>query len=167
MQVPVGMAAPGTMLDLAALHILATSTLNRLAAEYPGGQWDPRRMRPNMIIDAGADLPGEEDEWFGCDLHLGDEAVIHVVGPTPRCVMTTVAQPGLPRDPGVLKAIAGIGRRQIGTLGQFACAGSYAEVVTPGVVRRGDAVTVERVEPREGALAATISMMSAAMATGD
>ncbi|PRC47592.1 hypothetical protein C6A85_84160 [Mycobacterium sp. ITM-2017-0098] len=124
-------------------------------------------MRPNMIIDAGSEIPGEEDEWFGCDLTLGGDAVIHVVGPTPRCVMTTVAQPGLPRDPGVLKAIAGIGRREIGTLGQFACAGSYAEVVTPGVVRSGDAVTVERVEPREGALAATISMMSAAMAAGD
>lgn len=167
MQIPVGMAAPGTMLDLAALHILATSTLNGLAAEYPGGAWDPRRMRPNMVIEAGTDTPDDEDEWFGCDLHLGDDAVIHVVGPTPRCVMTTVAQPGLPRDLGVLKAIAGIGRRQIGTLGQFACAGSYAEVVTSGAVRRGDAVTVERVEPREGALAATISMMSAAMATGD
>jgi uncharacterized protein YcbX len=164
MQIPVGMAAPGTMLDLAALHILTTSTLNQLAAVYPDGSWDPRRMRPNMVIDAGADLPGEEDEWFGCDLKVGADAVIHVVGPTPRCVMTTLPQPGLPRDSGVLKAIAGIGRRQIGTLGQFACAGSYAEVVTPGVVRRGDPVAVERVEPREGALAATISMMSAAMA---
>lgn len=167
MQIPVGMAAPGTLLDLAAMHILTTSTLSRLAAEYPGGEWDPRRMRPNMIIDAGSETPGEEDEWYGCDLTLGDGAVIHVVGPTPRCVMTTVAQPGLPRDPGVLKAIAGIGRREIGTLGQFACAGSYAEVVSPGVVRRGDPVTVERVEPREGALAATISLMSAAMAAGD
>lgn len=167
LQIPVGMAAPGTMLDLAALHILASSTLNRLAGEYPGGDWDPRRMRPNMIIDAGPETPDEEDEWFGCDLHLGDEAVIHVVGPTPRCVMTTVAQPGLPRDAGVLKAIAGIGSRRIGSLGQFACAGSYAEVVTPGVVRRGAAVTIERVEPRDGALAATISMMSAAMAAED
>jgi uncharacterized protein YcbX len=167
MQIPVGMAAPGTMLDLAALHILTAATLHRLAAEYPGGDWDPRRLRPNMIIDAGPEAPAEEDEWFGCDLQLGDDAVIHVVGPTPRCVMTTVAQPGLPRDSGVLKAIAGIGRREIGALGQFACAGSYAEVVTPGVVRRGDAVTVERVEPREGALAATISLMSAAMAAGD
>ncbi|PRC51709.1 sulfurase, partial [Mycobacterium sp. ITM-2017-0098] len=71
------MAAPGTMLDLAALHILTTSTLSKLAAEYPGGQWDPRRMRPNMIIDAGSEIPGEEDEWFGCDLTLGGDAVIH------------------------------------------------------------------------------------------
>jgi uncharacterized protein len=165
MQVPVAMAAPGTMLDLAALHILSVSTLRRLAAEYPSGEWDPRRMRPNMLIDAD-EQPADEDEWFGCDLHLGAEAIIHVVGPTPRCVMTTLAQPGLPKDAGVLKTIASVGRKQIGGVGQFACAGSYAEVVSTGVVRRGDPVRIERVQPRQGALAATIDMMTAAFASG-
>jgi hypothetical protein len=103
---------------------------------------------------------------MGCDMHVGAEAVIHVVGPTPRCVMTTLGQPDLPRDPGVLKKIASIGRKDIGPLGQFACVGSYAEVVTPGVVRRGDPVRIERVQPRQGALAATIDMMTAALAAG-
>jgi hypothetical protein len=165
MQVPVAMAAPGTLLDLAALHIVSVNTLNRLKAEYPAGEWDPRRMRPNMLIDAG-DEPADEDEWLGCDLHVGAEAVIHVVGPTPRCVMTTLAQPGLSKDAGVLKTIAGVGRKQIGGLGQFACAGSYAEIVAPGVVRRGDSIGIERVQPRQGALAATIDMMTAAFAAG-
>jgi uncharacterized protein len=55
-----------------------------------------------MLIDAGGE-PADEDEWLGCDLHLGADAIIHVVEPTPT------------------------------PLGQFACAGSYAEVVTPGV----------------------------------
>jgi hypothetical protein len=164
-QFPVAMAAPGTLLDLAALHILAANTLRRLTAEYPSSDWDPRRLRPNMLIDAG-DTPADEDEWIGCDLHLGDDTVIHVVGPTPRCVMTTLAQAGLPRDPGVLKTIAGIGLKQIEPLGQFACAGSYAEVVTPGVVRRGDQVRIERVQPREGVLAATIDTIAAAFAAG-
>jgi uncharacterized protein YcbX len=122
-------------------------------------------MRPNVLVDAG-DEPADEDEWMGCDLQIGAEAVIHVVGPTPRCVMTTLAQPGLPKDPGVLKTIAGVGRKQIGGLGQFACAGSYAEVVTPAVVRRDDPIRIERVQPRQGALAATIDMMTAALAAG-
>lgn len=164
-QFPVAMAAPGTLLDLAALHILAASTLRRLAAGYPSGEWDPRRMRPNMLIDDG-DKPADEDEWMACDLHLGADAVIHVVGPTPRCVMTTLAQPGLPRDPGILKTIASIGRKDVEPLGQFVCAGSYAEVVTPGVVRTGDPVRIERVEPRKGALASTIDMMTAALGGG-
>jgi uncharacterized protein YcbX len=161
-QIPVAMAAPGTLLDLAALHVMAASTLRKLAAEHRDGDWDPRRFRPNMLIDGG-EQPGDEDEWLSCDLHLGAEAVIHVVGPTPRCVMTTLAQPGLPRDPMVLKAIARVGRKQVDPLGQFACAGSYGEVVTPGVVRRGDAVRIERVEPRQGAVAAMNEMLGAAL----
>ncbi len=54
---PVATAAPGTLLDLAPLHLLPASTLARLAAEYPAGDWDVRRLRPNMVIDAGPDLP--------------------------------------------------------------------------------------------------------------
>ncbi|MGH3674203.1 MAG: MOSC domain-containing protein [Mycobacterium sp.] len=164
-QFPVAMAAPGTMLDLAALHVLAASTLRRLAGEHPEGDWDPRRMRPNMLIDDVGE-PADEDDWLGCDLHIGTEAVVHVVGPTPRCVMTTLAQPGLPRDGAVLKTIARVGLKQIGAVGQFACVGSYAEVVTPGVVRRGDPVRIERVQPRQGALSATMEMMAAALSAG-
>lgn len=164
-QIPVAMAAPGTMLDLAAMHVLATSTLRRMADAHPDGQWDPRRMRPNILIDDGAE-PGDEDDWLGCDVHIGDEAVVHIVGPTPRCVMTTLPQPGLPKDSDVLKTVARVNMKEMGSLGQFPCAGSYAEVVVPGVVRSGDAIRFERVAPRKGALAATIETMSAALAPG-
>ena len=144
--IPVAMAAPGTMLDLAAMHVLATSTLRRLADEHPDGKWDPRRMRPNILIDDSAE-PGNEDDWLGCDVHIGEQAVVHIVGPTPRCVMTTLAQPGLPKDSAILKTVARVNLKEMGALGQFACAGSYAEVVTPGVVRRGDPIRFERVSP--------------------
>lgn len=163
--IPVAMAAPGTMLDLAAMHVLATSTLQRMADAHPDGVWDPRRMRPNILIDDTAE-PGDEDDWLGCDVHIGEQAVVHIVGPTPRCVMTTLAQPGLPKDSDVLRTVARLNMKEMGALGQFPCAGSYAEVVTPGAVRRGDPIRFERVEPRKGALAATIEMMTAALAPG-
>ncbi len=163
MSIPAAMAAPGTMLDLAAMHVLATSTLRRMADAHPDGNWDPRRMRPNILIDDSAD-PGDEDDWLGCDVHIGEQAVVHIVGPTPRCVMTTLPQPGLPKDSNVLKTVARVNMKEMGALGQFPCAGSYAEVVAPGVVRRGDPIRFERVEPRKGALAATIDMMTAALA---
>jgi len=165
LQIPVAMAAPGTLLDLAALHVLATSTLQRLAAAHPDGDWDPRRMRPNFLIDDGDD-PGDEDDWLGCDVHIGEQAVVHIVGPTPRCVMTTVPQPGLSKDTDILRTVARLNLKEMGALGQFACAGTYAEVVTPGVVRRGDPIRFARVQPRKGALAATIDMMTAALAGG-
>ncbi|RAV08936.1 sulfurase [Mycolicibacterium sp. GF69] len=142
----VGMAAPGTLLDIGPLHVLSARTLRGLAAEYPAGDWDPRRLRPNLLIDDGGDL-GEEDDWLNCDLHLGAEAVAHVFMPVPRCAMTTLPQPGLPRDLDVLQTIARVGRKQVGSMGQFPCAGSYAKVVRPGVVHTGDPVFLRRVEP--------------------
>ena len=163
--IPAAMAAPGTLLDLAAMHVLATSTLQRMADAHPDGQWDPRRMRPNILIDDSPE-PGDEDDWLGCDVHIGEQAVVHIVGPTPRCVMTTLPQPGLPKDSNVLKTVARVNMKEMGVLGQFPCAGSYAEVVTPGVVRRGDPIRFEHVQPRKGALAATIDMMTAALAAG-
>ena len=163
--IPAAMAAPGTLLDLAAMHVLATSTVARMADAHPDGQWDPRRMRPNILIDDSAE-PGNEDDWLGCDVHIGGQVVVHIVGPTPRCVMTTLAQPGLVKDSNVLKTVARVNMKEMGALGQFPCAGSYAEVVSPGAVRRGDSIRFERVEPRKGALAATIEMMTAALAAG-
>ena len=162
---PVAMAAPGTLLDLAAMHVLATSTLRRMTDAHPGGVWDPRRMRPNILIDDTAD-PGDEDDWLGCDLHIGDEAVVHIVGPTPRCVMTTLPQPGLRKDSDILKTVANLNMKDLGPLGRLPCAGSYAEVVTPGGVRSGDPIRFERVEPRKGALATMIETMTATLAAG-
>ncbi len=162
--IPAAMAAPGTLLDLAAMHVLATSTLAWMADAHPDGEWDPRRMRPNILIDDSAE-PGNEDDWLGCDLHIGEQVVVHIVGPTPRCVMTTLAQPGLAKDSNVLKTVAKMNMKEMGALGQFPCAGSYAEVVAPGAVHRGDPIRFERVEPRKGALAATIEMMTAALSS--
>lgn len=136
-----GHAAPGAMLDLAGLHILAASTLHTLASEHPSGEWDPQRMRPNILV--AGDAPVDEAQWLGCDLHIGTEAVARIAGPTPRCVMTTLAQPGLGRDPGILRAIAAVGAKPAGVVGEFACAGLYADVVRPGTVRIGDSVHFE------------------------
>ncbi len=143
--------------DLAQVHVLATSTLRRLGDDHPGGKWEPRRMRPNILVEDG-DLLEREDDWLGCDVYLGEQAVVHLVLPTPRCVMTTLAQPGLPKDAFVLKTIARFGLKDLATFGQSACAGWYADIVTPGIVRRGDPIRVQRVQPRKGALAATIDV---------
>ena len=147
---------PGRLVDLAPVHVLAASTLRRLAAAYPDGDWDPRRLRPNILIDD--DPAGEgEDGWLSCDLHIGADAVLHVVTPTARCVTTTLAQGDLPRDRNVLRTLARVGRRQVGSLGEFLCAGSYAEVVTGGTIRTGDPVRIERVPPRGGVIADAIN----------
>jgi uncharacterized protein YcbX len=168
--IPTGIAAPGTLLDLAALHVLAGSTLRALAAQHPAGRWDVRRFRPNILLDdgGGGGEPGRtddyvEDGWIGSDLCLGEQVRIHVVAPTPRCVMPNLAQDDLERDPGILRAVARANRRGLGELGKFACLGAYAEVVTPGVVRVGDRVTVEPTTAQGSALGDAVAMIAAGM----
>jgi uncharacterized protein len=153
----VAMAAPETLADFAPVHVLAISALEQLAAEYPAAVWDPRRFRPNVLIDDTGQGDGV-DGWLDHDLGLGAEVVLHVVIPTSRCVMTTRAQGELPRDPAILRTLARSRRRDIGPLGEMPALGSYAEVVTPGVVRHGDPVRVEWVEPRHGVLAAALEI---------
>jgi uncharacterized protein len=54
--------------------------------------------------------------------------------PCPRCVMTTVSQGDLPKDPDVLKTIV---QRNGGNVGVL------ASVARGGRIRRGDAVVLE------------------------
>jgi uncharacterized protein YcbX len=143
--------------DLAHVHLLAASTLSQLADEHSEGGWDPRRMRPNVLVDDHG-MAATEDDWLSCNVHLGEQAVVHLAISTPRCVMTTLPQPGLPKDAAILKAIARLGLKDLPFFGQSACAGWYADIVSPGVVRRGDPIGVERVAPRKGAIAATINL---------
>jgi uncharacterized protein YcbX len=155
----VAMAAPETLADFAPLHLLAVSALAQVAAEHPVGVWDPRRFRPNVLIDDVGQHDGTEG-WLGCNVHLGAQVVVHAVIPTPRCVMTTRAQGELPRDPAILRTLARSRRRDVGPFGESPAIGSYAEVVAPGVVRQGDPVRVERVEPRHGALATALQAIT-------
>ena len=53
--------------DLAHVHLLAASTLSQLAVEHPEGGWDPRRMRPNVLVDDRG-LAAAEDDWLSCDV---------------------------------------------------------------------------------------------------
>lgn len=144
---------PGVLVDLAPVHLAATGTLRWLADRHPDGDWDARRFRPNLLVDAE---PDAEDGWLGCDLHVGAEVLLHVVMPTPRCIVTTRAQPGMARDQKILRTITRDRQRDVPVRGDSPSVGAYADVVQPGVVRTGDAVRVEHVPPRRGAIAAAL-----------
>ena len=140
-QLPLGMGAPpGTFFDLAVLHVLTTATLDRLRELAPAGTFDVRRYRPNVLVDIG-EGGFVEDGWVGRTVALGG-AEMSVTMPTMRCVMTTLPQQGLPRDRETLRAIATHNRRTIAGLGEWACAGVYGDVSTPGRVQVGDPVSV-------------------------
>ena len=65
------------------------------------GSWDPRRFRPNVLLDGEG-----EDSLVGSSVTLGG-ATLDVVMRIERCVMTTRAQAGgIERDLDVLRTIA-------------------------------------------------------------
>lgn len=122
-----------TFFDLAFLHILSTSTIDALRAAYPAGRFEARRFRPNILVDAGTEAFAE-NAWIGKTIAVGDEVRLAITGPCPRCVMTTLAQADLPKDPGILRTAV----QQNG-----ANVGVYAEVLQGGWVRQGDRIRVE------------------------
>ena len=137
-----GLAAPpGSFFDLAPVHLVTTSSLDELAKRQPQTEFAVQRFRPNFVIEAPAD-GFVENGWVGVDVRLGSDAALNVMMPTMRCVMTTLAQGDLPDDGGVLRAAVAHNRIEISGLGEWACVGAYASVVTAGEVCVGDAVKV-------------------------
>jgi len=134
------MAAPGSFLDLAPIHLVTTASLAEFGRRAPDSEFATARFRPNFVID-GADDGFPENDWVGTDVHLG-AATVNVMMPTMRCVMTTMAQGDLPEDRGVLRAASTHNRVEISGLGKWACVGAYAGVVAPGEVAAGDAVSL-------------------------
>jgi uncharacterized protein YcbX len=140
---PLALGAPaGTFFDYGPLHMLTTATLDYLQAHYPAGRLEPRRFRPNLLL---APPPGAsglvEHGWLGQALAIG-ELALRVIDPTPRCLVPTLAQGDLPRDPGILRALAEHSSAPSVTLAPgvvfAAVAGVYAAVTGPGAVRLGD-----------------------------
>lgn len=130
--------------DLYAVSVLSTSTLQQMNALQPGSIFDARRFRMNII----AETPEEgfpENAWVGQTLAVGDAVRIEVSQPDARCVMTTLAQEELPRDPAILSGLAKHNRLAVGGKGRYPCAGVYARVLGGGAVEIGDPVRV--VEP--------------------
>jgi uncharacterized protein YcbX len=139
-----GLASPvpvGSFFDLFPLSVLTTSTLDRLNELRPESRFDERRFRMNLIIrtkEAGF----VENDWIGRVLAIGEAVRLNVALPDPRCVMTTLAQDELPKATDVLRTLARYNRVQVGTAGQFPCAGVYAVVETRGSLRPNDRVTL-------------------------
>jgi uncharacterized protein len=141
----VGMFAPGgTFFDTSTLHVLPTSSLETLARAHPDGQWDRRRFRPNIVVelDRPPDDGFAENDWVGQSLALGAGTQVAVLAPMPRCVMTTVPQGDLPRDPLILRTLAEQNRRDFEGRGSYACVGALANVSQPGRLAVGDEVSL-------------------------
>ena len=116
-------------MDDGAVHVVTTASMRWLAEMLPDASIDPRRFRPNIVVECEANGLIERS-WLGKTLQIGT-VLLRIEKPTERCVMTTKAIEELPDDTRVLK-----------TLGQHNDAkfGAYASVERSGVIALNDAV---------------------------
>jgi uncharacterized protein len=125
----------GTFFDCAMVHLLTTATLDRLRELYPQGRFEVRRFRPNIVLQLASDEKGfAENAWVGHTLAIGTAVRLNITGPCGRCVMTTLAQGDLSKDPGILRTAAQHNQVNVGV---------YAAVARSGSIRRGDPARIE------------------------
>lgn len=125
----------GTFFDAAMVHLVTTSTLARLHELYPQGRFEIPRFRPNIVVKPGGTEDGfVESDWIGRVLAIGDEVRLQIIESCGRCVMTTLAQNDLPKDPGILRTAVQHHQGHVGV---------YASVARGGTIRRGDRVELK------------------------
>jgi uncharacterized protein YcbX len=112
------------------LHLLTTASQAALGARNPAARFDVRRFRPNLLIDTAATEGLVENEWCGKMLRIAS-ARIKVEIPCVRCVMPTLPQADLPKDPSVLRTIVRDAAQNFG---------AYATVTSPARLTVGDEV---------------------------
>ena len=121
---------PQTFFDIAVIHLLTTSTIDRLRELYPEGRFEVRRFRPNIVVESASEEKDFiENSWVNMKLKIGEEIELKVIGPCTRCVMTTLPQGDLPKDLGILRTVAKYNQVH---------AGVYASVHRGGTIHRGD-----------------------------
>jgi uncharacterized protein YcbX len=119
------------------VSIVSSASVDELGRHLdPAQPVDARRFR--MLLEVAGARPHEEDEWMDRDVRIG-EVVVRVNAFDPRCVITT-QDPGTGlRDIPTLHTIKGYRGLRDGKHIDF---GVYADVVEPGTIRTGDAVSV-------------------------
>jgi uncharacterized protein YcbX len=112
------------------IHLVTTASLRALGLLLAQDETDARRLRPNIVIETDGE-GFQEDNWEGRDILLGDTVRLRVTKQTERCVMVNFAWDELREEPRALRALAQT---------HDACIGVYADVLTPGILRKDNPV---------------------------
>lgn len=123
----------GSYKDAYPLHLMTTASLASVAELAPGIDTNPRRFRPNILIETDGLSGFPENDWQGFDLIVGD-VILHCGPKTVRCSMPAQPQYNVAAEP----RMGAVLRRHTGMN-----LGGYAYVRRPGTIRVGDRVALE------------------------
>lgn len=110
------------------IHILTTASLSLLSSILPDAGIDPRRFRPNIVLDTqylDSDLIGKKIQCGDCTLEVTHN--------TERCRMITLEQGDIENRPEILKSVSKRFDLNFGV---------YARVLTGGPISVGDSVEI-------------------------
>ena len=119
--------------DDAPVSLITTATIEAIA-EAAGMALDPRRFRPNLLIETFDHKPFEDDEWVGQTIRIGegeDRPMLAICVRDVRCVMVNLDPETAAHDARVLRAAVRLNAN---------CAGVYGTVTRSGPVSQGDAL---------------------------
>jgi uncharacterized protein YcbX len=134
--------APGdSFVDYAPVHLITTATLTAIGSAA-GTAPCPRVFRPNLIVATPGLRGYAENDWVGRQVAIGGQVRLEIILPTMRCAVPTLAHGQEPGNPQLLRALARTNRIPLGGSSPQTCAGVYAKVISPGLVRAGDEVRV-------------------------
>ena len=135
-ELEIAQGAPGgRFVDHSPLHLITTATLDEIGVQA-------LRYRPNIVIKTPVGCPAfVENGWIGRQLRIGS---VHLEAtlPTPRCSVPTLEHGNSGRERRALRIPADRNRVEVEGFGVLPCAGFYAGVIQPGVLRTGDNVEI-------------------------
>lgn len=119
--------------------LMSEASLRALAPEFNGTAPDPRRFR--MTITMTGTGPWAEHGWGGQEVAIG-EAILRVIAPVPRCVVTTRNPESGATDARVLHALARLRGKNDITFGV------WCDIIRPGRIHIDDPVIGPEPLPR-------------------
>ncbi len=136
-ELTIGQAMPtGGFADFAPIHLLSTASLARVAEATTSAE--AVRFRANLLIDNDGAPPFAENDWIGRHIAIGQQLVLRVIEPTPRCAIPTLAHGPLPTNPKLTQQIGTLNKVAMTGMPPLACLGAYAVIEQAGVVAPGD-----------------------------
>lgn len=118
----------GSYADAYPMHVITEQTLRTMSGLAPGSDFDVRRFRPTILVDAAGTYGQPETDWCAGTLHA-PLAALKPLLPTVRCVMPSHRQYELSRDRQITRTLVAHAHH---------CLGVYGTVVRNGELREGD-----------------------------
>lgn len=134
-------APGGAFVDHSPVHLVTTATLDAVGV----GMAEALRYRPNIVVETPPGCrPFVENDWVGRTISFGSDGVeLRATLPTPRCSVPTLEHGQVGRSPRSVRYLLDHNQVEAAGFGVLPCAGLYAEVVTGGILRAGDAVRID------------------------